>query len=235
MNLSEMKNMDLSDLMAQLQGLDPQNIGSWPMPVKVACWLATVLLVVFIGYTLDLKGLQETLSTKQAEEESGIQELETKAFKSQNLKIYEKQLKDMEDSFGALLRQLPQDTEVPGLLEDISHTAAGSGLDIEVVDVEQEQPQDFYVELPIAISVRGNYHAFGAFVSGIAALPRIVTLQDFKISPLANKEKEKVAAPVLSMKITAKTYRYNDKEADQGDGKERGKKGKPDGKKGASK
>lgn len=223
MNLSEMKNMDLSDLMAQLQGLDPQNIGSWPMPVKVACWLAIVLLVGFLGYTFDLKGLQETLTTKQAEEESSIQELETKAFKSQNLQIYEKQLKDMEDSFGALLRQLPQDTEVPGLLEDISHTAAGSGLDIEMVDVEPEQPKDFYVELPISISVRGNYHAFGAFVSGIAALPRIVTLQDFTMTPLAVKDKEKSAAPVLAMKITAKTYRYNDKSGDEGKKKEAGK------------
>lgn len=221
MNLSEMKNMDLSELMSQLQGLDPQNIGSWPMPVKVACWLAALLLVVFLGYTFDLKGLQENLTAKQAEEESSIQELETKAFKSQNLAVYEKQLKDMEDSFGALLRQLPQDTEVPGLLEDISHTAAGSGLDIEKVDVEQEAPKDFYIELPISISVRGNYHAFGAFVSGIAALPRIVTLQDFSLAPL-NQGKEKVAAPVLSMKIMAKTYRYNDKSGDEGK-KEAGK------------
>ena len=113
---------------------------------------------------------------------------------------------EMETSFGVLLRQLPSDTEVPGLLEDITRTGLGSGLEFEEIKLLQEVAQQFYIELPIQISVVGSYHDLATFVSGVASLPRIVTLHDFEIKPVASGDNTK-----LRMKILAKTYRYNDK------------------------
>ena len=121
----------------------------------------------------------------------------------------------MEDSFGALLRQLPKETEVPGLLEDINQTGLGSGLDFESINLLPEVTQEFYAEDPIDIKVKGDYHAFGSFVSGIAALPRIVTLHDFKVVPVGTRAAGDNAPPLLSMDITAKTYRYLDKKSDK--------------------
>lgn len=113
----------------------------------------------------------------------------------------------MEESFGALVSQLPSDTEVPGLLEDITNKGLLNGLDIAVIDLQNEQAREFYVELPISIVASGSYHDLGAFISGMAGLPRIVTLHDFEIS--TNRKKPHV----LDMKILAKTYRYKDEDA----------------------
>mgnify|MGYP002368998371 FL=1 len=115
----------------------------------------------------------------------------------------------MEESFGSLLKQLPKETEVPELLEDVTHTGLGSGLEFDGINLGTESSKEFYVEQPISIKVQGDCHAFGAFVSGISALPRIVTLHDFKITPLQNKFAD-TGAPVLTMEIQAKTYRYKD-------------------------
>jgi type IV pilus assembly protein PilO len=122
-----------------------------------------------------------------------------------NLEVYKQQLKDIERSFGALLRQLPGKTEVPSLLVDISQTGLGAGLQEKLFQPEPEQKKDFYAELPIKIRLSGSYHQFGEFVSGIAALPRIVTLHDIDIKP-DNKD----AYDQLSLELTAKTYRYMD-------------------------
>lgn len=124
-----------------------------------------------------------------------------------NLDLYKQQLKDIERSFGALLRQLPGKTEVPNLLVDISQTGVGSGLEEKLFQPGPEQKKDFYAELPIKIRLSGSYHEFGQFVSGIAALPRIVTLHDIEIKP-ENKD----AYDVLTLDLTAKTYRYLDEE-----------------------
>ena len=115
-------------------------------------------------------------------------------------------MKEMETSFGALLRQLPSDTEVPGLLEDITRTGLGSGLEFEEIKLLPEAAQQFYIELPIQISVVGTYHDLATFVSGVASLPRIVTLHDFSIMPASDG-----STTQLRMSILAKTYRYNDK------------------------
>lgn len=211
---SDLKNLDIQELMNTLNTLDPQNIGSWPLPVKVMVYVLVFVGVLVLGYMFDLSGIRSSLTAGEQEQQTLLGEFETKVFKSQNLETYKLQLKDMEDSFGALLRQLPQDTEVPGLLEDITHTGLGSGLEFDAIDLGQEVAKDFYAEQAINIKVTGDYHAFGAFVSGIAALPRIVTLHDFKIEPRAAKANSRRAddggAPVLAMSILAKTYRYND-------------------------
>lgn len=209
---SASKGVDIQELMNTLNTLDPQNVGSWPMPVKAMIYVLIFVAVLVVGYMLDLSGIRDTLRSGEQEQQTLLGEFETKVFKAQNLETYKLQLKDMEDSFGALLRQLPQDTEVPGLLEDITHTGLGSGLEFDAIDLGQESAKDFYAEQPITIKVSGDYHAFGAFVSGIAALPRIVTLHDFKIEPRASKTnaRDDGGAPVLTMNILAKTYRYND-------------------------
>lgn len=210
---SDLKSLDLQELMNTLQTLDPQNVGSWPMPVKIMIYILVFLGVLLLGYMLDLSKIRESLTAGEQEQQTLLSEFETKVFKAQNLGTYKQQLKDMEDSFGALLRQLPQDTEVPGLLEDITHTGLGSGLEFDAIDLGAESAKDFYSEQPINIRVKGDYHAFGAFVSGISALPRIVTLHDYKIEPSStagSRRDDDGGAPVLSMTILAKTYRYND-------------------------
>lgn len=205
---------DLQEFINTLNTLDPQNVGSWPLPVKAFIYALTFLAVLALGYVLDLSGIQDGLAAGKQQQETLLGEFEGKVFKAQNLETYKRQLKDMEDSFGALLRQLPQDTEVPGLLDDITHTGLGSGVEFDSIDLGQEAPKDFYAEQPINIKAHGDYHAFGAFVSGVAALPRIVTLHDFKIEPAAGAGKKddtsNDGSPVLSLTIQAKTYRYNE-------------------------
>lgn len=214
--MNDLKSLDLQELMNTLNTLDPQNVGSWPMPVKAMIYLLVFIGVLVLGYMFDLSGIRANLSTGEYEQQTLLGEFETKVFKAQNLEVYKSQLKDMEDSFGALLRQLPQDTEVPGLLEDITHTGLGSGLEFDAIDLGNEVAKDFYAEQPISIKVTGDYHAFGAFVSGVSALPRIVTLHDFTIGPKQNAggRPDDGGAPVLTMSILAKTYRYNDKGGD---------------------
>lgn len=194
--LRDLQELDLSEL-----SLD--NIGSWPMAVKVIAWILVLVAVLGLGYFYNIADLRTELASAEQREEQLKQEFSDKAFKAANLEALRKQMKEMEESFGALVAQLPSDTEVPGLLEDITNKGLEAGLDIVSIKLEPEQAKEFYVELPISIVVSGGYHDFGTFVSGIAGLPRIVTLHDFKISP--NKE-----GRALTMSISAKTYRYKD-------------------------
>src|SRR5262249_24142310 len=147
------------------------------------------------------------LQRRQAEELTLRQQFHEKHAKAVNLELYKQQLKDIERSFGALLRQLPGKTEVPSLLVDISQTGLAAGLQEKLFQPQAEQKKEFYAELPIKIRLTGSYHQFGEFVSGIAALPRIVTLHDIDIKP-DNKD----AYDQLSLELTAKTYRYMDED-----------------------
>ena len=164
------------------------------------------MVVVAGGYYYHIKDLQLTLGNVQAEEERLRQDYEKKAFQAANLEAYKAQMVEMEESFGALVSQLPSDTEVPGLLEDITNKGLMNGLEINSIALQPEQAREFYVELPIAITATGSYHDLGAFISGMAGLPRIVTLHDFSISAPAGNSN------ALNMSITAKTYRYKDGE-----------------------
>jgi type IV pilus assembly protein PilO len=190
-------NIDLNEL-------DFNDIGAAPLPVKVLMIAVISILILFLGYFLDTKKQLAQLDVAQQEELSLRTTFEEKQSKAANLDAYKEQMATMKASFGALLRQLPEKTEVPGLLEDISHQGLATGLEFRTIRLQPEKEIDFYVELPIEISVVGNYHQFGEFVSNIAALPRIVTLHDFVIHPVtpdANGDS-------LVMNITAKTYRY---------------------------
>ncbi|MDG9670351.1 type 4a pilus biogenesis protein PilO [Hahella sp. CR1] len=196
-----MKDFNLGDL-------DFNNAGSWPGPVKVICCLIVFALVLGAVYWFDIKELNIKLENSHAEEMDLKRQFESKAAQVSNLEEYKAQMAEMEKTFGDLLKQLPSDTEVPGLLEDISSIGSLSGLELASIDLRPEISKEFYVELPIDIKVNGGYHDLASFVSGVAGLSRIVTLHDFTIK--ADKE----GGP-LSMAIQAKTYRYNGGETRQ--------------------
>ena len=190
-----------------VNSLDFDNVGSWPIPIKLFIWVLLIALVLAAGYYYHIEELQVQLAKVEAQEVELKKDFEKKAFQAANLDAYRRQMVEMEESFGALVSQLPSDTEVPGLLEDITNKGLLNGLDISSIDLKKETAREFYVELPIAINASGSYHDLGAFISGMAGLPRIVTLHDFTISSGGND------ANNLKMKIVAKTYRYKDGEA----------------------
>ena len=201
MNFSEqlkaLNEFDLSDL-------DMENIGSWPLALKVIVLGLLYAAILIAGLYFHVEDLNKRLSVVEQEEQALRQDFEKKAFEAANLEAYKAQLVEMEQRFGALVAQLPSETEVPGLLEDITDKGEMNGLSIKRIDLLAEQAQTFYIELPIAIEAVGSYHDLGAFISGMAGLPRIVTLHDFEITLDAD------AAPMLEMSILAKTYRYRD-------------------------
>lgn len=202
-SIESLRKVDLSDL-------DLNNIGSWPPIIKGVVFVLFFVIVLALGYNFHLKDLQAALERSQGEEQTLKQQFSSKAFQAANLEAYKEQMKEMEVSFGALLRQLPSDTEVPGLLEDVTRTGLGSGLEFEEIKLLPEVTQQFYIELPIQISVVGDYHDLATFVSGVASLPRIVTLHDFEIKPVGTE-----SSSVIRMSVMAKTYRYNDKGLDK--------------------
>ena len=187
-----------------LNELEFDDISSWPMPAKVAALSLVFLTILFLGYWFDTKSQLQSLDNYELEENQLKSTFETKEHKAANLDAYKEQMATMKESFGALLRQLPEKSEVPGLLEDISHQGLASGLEFRTIRLQSEKQIDFYVELPIEISVVGNYHQLAEFVSNVASLPRIVTLHDFSIR---SAEKDKDPNKLL-MNIIAKTYRY---------------------------
>jgi type IV pilus assembly protein PilO len=196
----ELKTFDWNDLG------DPNTIGVWPGAVK-----ALLIVVVFAGflgggYWFHIKNRQAELAAVIAAEAGLRTDLETKAVLAANLEAYRAQMVEMNESFGALLSQLPGQTEVPGLLDDITSQGLGSGLQLNNIQLQSEVAREFYIELPIDIQVIGSYHDFGAFVSGVASLSRIVTLHDFTITTGNNRDE-------LTMRIIARTYRYNSAEA----------------------
>jgi type IV pilus assembly protein PilO len=196
------------NLLEELQSLDPRDPGRWPLAVRAGavglCFLIlTAALIYFFVWDAQIPELQR----REDVEQQLRQEFKTKHAKAVNLDLYKQQLKDIERSFGALLRQLPGKTEVPNLLVDISQTGLSAGLEEKLFQPQPEQKRDFYAELPIKIRLTGSYHQFGQFVSGIAALPRIVTLHDIQI-----KSENKDAYDQLSLELTAKTYRYLDED-----------------------
>ena len=196
------------NLLEELQSLDPRDPGRWPLPVRAgAVGLCFVVLTLALIYFFVWDEQRPELQRREDVEGQLRQEFKTKHAKAVNLDLYKQQLKDIERSFGALLRQLPGKTEVPNLLVDISQTGLSAGLEEKLFQPQGEVKKDFYAELPIRIRLTGSYHQFGQFVSGIAALPRIVTLHDIEI-----RSENKDAYDQLSLELTAKTYRYLDED-----------------------
>ena len=198
--INDLKSFDWNDL------TDVDTIGIWPAPVKVL--IATIIFAACLagGYFLHIQNLQVDLQGVVGEEGELRVEFEQKAFLASNLEEYRAQTVQMEASFTELLRRLPSETEVPGLVDDVNATGVGSGLEFSTFAPQPEAIQEFYIELPITIDVIGDYHDFGTFVSGVASLDRIVTLHDFSIRTRDDS--------FLDMNIEARTYRYKDVDAE---------------------
>lgn len=190
--------------LASITELDFNESGEWPLPIKIIAILLLCALVWGGGYYFLLKDKKVELESLEQKEVQLKQEFETKQAKAVNLEAYKEQLAEMRVMFASMLEQLPKKSEVPELLVDITRTGLINGLEFELFKPEGERPVDFYAELPIQMTVTGTYHQFGEFVSGVAALPRIVTLHNIKMGPL-NKNTGK-----MTMDVTAKTYRYFD-------------------------
>jgi len=187
-----------------LRGLDTNDPGRWPLPFRVAAvaiaFVAVVAIGVYYFVWLDDKPALDREKRKETELKAAFEDRQRKAA---NFDSYRTQLAEIERDFGAMLRQLPGKTEVPNLLVDISQTGLGAGLEEKLFQPTGEVQKDFYAELPIKLRYTGNYHELGKFVSGIAALPRIVTLHDIDIKPA-----DKDSTTSLTLDVTAKTYRY---------------------------
>lgn len=196
--------MDVNEAIAKLNNLDVQDlkkIGTAPKPVQV--FVQVLLLAAIVGAAgwFLVKPAFEELEEAEATEQELRSELRTKQSKAAQLEDYREQLAEMEESFGAMLRQLPDETDMESLLIDLSQTSVAAGLEVNYFKPGNEQRREFYAEYPIQLRVSGSYHEFGSFVSGLAALPRIVTLHDISISTGGSE---------LNMTLTAKTYRYLD-------------------------
>ena len=215
--MSQKKKFKLSDL-------DFNNIGSWPQNAKIVFCVLIALLILLLSWLLVFRGKGEELTALESKESDLRRTFETEQGKAANLEPLRQQLAQMEQVLQQMLRQLPSKTEMPDLIIDISQTALSSGLSNELFKPGSETPKEFYAEKPIALRMVGNYHQFGAFVSGVASLPRVVilTMHDIQLQPKGNQGITRNG--VLELSGTVKTYRYLDdteisEQADQGGGK----------------
>jgi type IV pilus assembly protein PilO len=193
----------------ELNQLDFQNIGDWPNFAKAIVILLLCAAIASAWYYFDTQEQLERLQVVEGEEVGLRETFDLKQRKAANLDAYRQQLEEMKETFGAMLRQLPDKTEVAALLVDVSQTGLAAGLEFELFQPSDEVQMDFYAELPIKIRVTGEYHEFGRFISGLAALPRIVTIHDINIeSGKSGKARTSADTTALSLKATVKTYRY---------------------------
>ena len=199
--------MDLSEInLNDLDVEDLKKIGTAPLAVKIAIIVVLCIGLAVAGYFLDTTTQIAELDKVIAEEQQLRKVFAGKQAKAANLEAYKQQLEEMRTSFGTLLRQLPNETEIETLLTDISQTGISAGLEIDYFKPEGLRPKEFYSEYPIKLKVTGRYHEFAEFISGVAALPRIVTVQDIAIKPSDAKE----GGVKLTMELTAITYQYLD-------------------------
>ena len=202
----------------ELNNLDPNNIGSWPLPVRAVIIIIICVVIAFGAWKMDITNQRVQHEKLVKQEMQKKDTFEKKQKQAANLEALKKQMQVMKQSFGDLLQQLPNKTEVPGLIVDISQTGLAAGLEFNLFKPAKERPAEFYAELPISISVEGTYHQLGEFVSGLAALPRIVTTHNINITKSGKaakggkKDRSAGAGDLLLMNATAKTYRALDEE-----------------------
>ncbi len=198
------------NLVEELQNLDVNDVGRWPLAFRAAVIAIVFVVVLGMGvYLFIIEDKAPQLQRVQDEEQTLRISFENKQKKAANYDAYKAQLAQMEQSFGTMLRQLPGKTEIPSLIVDISQTGLAAGLQEKLFQPQAEIPKDFYAEKPITISLSGGYHEIAKFVSGVAALPRIVTLHDISITPDSQDTYDR-----LTIQVTAKTYRYLEEEAE---------------------
>ena len=209
-----LKGFNFEDIKLQdvdINNLDFDNVGSWPLVVRIGSCIILLLAIVFASYWYHTKPQMQQVEKLRKEEGLLRARLASKQHRAANLYIYKKQIEQMQITFSELLQELPNQNEVPELLEDISHNGVASGLEFKLFVPQSEVQHDFYAELPIQIEVLGDYNQFARFISRIASLDRIVTMHDMQLEPLKGSEKKtstKSTSTSLRMLLTAKTYRY---------------------------
>lgn len=205
MSAAGLKHLEVRDLLHDLANVDFENAADWPLPVKLVSVALVFLLVLALGYAVSIRGLNADYRQQRQRQAPLQSRLAQQAAEARDPAPYRRQLVVLSQQFDTLARQLPKTAEMPALLEDISRIGLAAGLTLRRIAPQDEKDQGFYAALPIRIEVVGGYHALGTFVSGLAALPRIVTLDDFMIEPVKDK-----GAPqdLLAMTLTARAYRY---------------------------
>lgn len=205
--------MAFSDTIAELQKIDGEDfkrIGTAPIALRIVIVLLSCAAVIGAAMHFMIKPQFEQLKVEQAEELTLRAKFDREQAKAANRTAYVEQLEDMKKTFNVMLRQLPNKTDIESLLVDLSQTSVASGLEVEYFKPENEIPREFYAEYPISISVTGQYHQFGKFISGLAGLPRIVTLSNIDIAAIKqnNSSQERNESSKLKMDLVATTYRY---------------------------
>jgi len=206
-----LKDLDFQTIANEFRGLNPNDIGAWPLYPRMALLVAIFLFVLAGGWWFFWSDQLSELSTKQQEEQQLRDEYLNKKRQAINLDLYTEQLNEIDRSFGNLLKQLPNKSEVDALLSEINQAGIGRGLTFDLFRPGQEALKDFYAELPVAIRLTGNYHDFGAFAEDVGKLSRIVTLNNISIVAPDGKTGAKGGGPLV-MEATAKTFRYLDEE-----------------------
>lgn len=205
------KSFDLNEFFQSFQSLDTNNYGSWPVPVKITVLLMIVFVVAIVAYFVPINQKREEIRTAEAEKASLLDQYKTKESKARHLAEYQAQVHKMETDFQELLNQLPKDTRISDLVDGINMEGMNSNIRFKDISVEAEIQQEFFIEQPIRIVAIGEYHQFGSFVSGLAKLPRIVTLHNFEIN---NTKPTLDQLPELELLLNVKTYRSKELSGD---------------------
>jgi len=200
--------VDFQKVIDEIKNIDPteirgDNIGRWPLVVRVLAGIAVFAIAIALCFVLMVSKSNSTLSSAVKKENTLKETFKQRSTEAANLEAYREQMGELRARLNTLINQLPSDTEVPGLLEDITETGQGSGLEIQSIALQQEVSHEYYIELPIQMTATGGYHDFATFVSGVSSLPRIVTLHDFTIDQ---------SNGALTLDIIARTYRYKEPE-----------------------
>lgn len=198
------KSFDFKEFADSFKSLDQNNYGSWPVPVKITTLLFIVALVAALAWALPISKKREEIATAEAEKQTLLEQYREKESKARHLEAYKEQIAKMEADFKELLNQLPKETRISDLVDGINMVGVGSNIKFQDIKVEPEISQEFFIEQPIRIAALGDYHEFGSFLSGLARLPRIITLHDFEV---VNSKPSLDELPQINLVLNTKTYR----------------------------
>lgn len=198
------KSFDFNEFRRSFESLDNQNYGSWPLAVKVTVLVMIVGFIAALAWALPISSKIDEIKAAEAQQATLLETYREKESKARHLAAYKSQVTQMEAEFNTLLNQLPKDTRVSELVEGINMTGVGSNIRFQDISVEPEIEQEYFIEQPIRIAALGEYHQFGAFISGLAALPRIITMHDFEVN---NPQPTLDTLPELTLVLQTKTYR----------------------------
>lgn len=202
--VSSKKQFNFNDFRRSFESLDTENYGSWPIPVKVTVLVFIVAFIAALAWALPISSKIDEITAAESEQQTLLDSYRQKESRARHLEAYKAQVIQMETEFNTLLDQLPKDTRVSELVEGINMTGVGSNIRFQDISVEPEIENEFFIEQPIRIAALGEYHQFGSFISGLAALPRIITMHDFEVS---NPQPTLEAIPELNLVLQTKTYR----------------------------